>query len=157
MPKLPELKAVTAMSPEQLMRTLDRLHMKPDLKEIDAAAKRAFDARLGPSLKAGVFPDEATWEQIDAGIERSVLQTVKAQVRNGIRSYRLERIRGIASRFVWISVLDDGTCASCEKRHGRVRTMAQWEAEGMPGNPGLVCSQGCRCSLHPDVAQEASE
>ena len=43
-------------------------------------------------------------------------------------------------------------CEDCEARHGSVQTLAEWEADGLPGSRNTICNGNCRCELVPDDA-----
>lgn len=49
-------------------------------------------------------------------------------------------------RYSWVAVLVN-TCPDCIERHGRVKTMTEWEAEGLPRAGFTVCKEYCRCIL----------
>jgi len=38
-------------------------------------------------------------------------------------------------------------CEDCEKRNGKRKTFAQWEAEGLPGSGVTKCGYNCLCDL----------
>ena len=51
------------------------------------------------------------------------------------------------AEFVWITEFDDRVCDGCEGNAGDMNTLAEWQAEGLPGP--AVCWGGnyCRCDL----------
>lgn len=50
--------------------------------------------------------------------------------------------------FMWSAIGKD-TCPSCTKRHGNIKTWAEWDAIGRPGFGTTVCTFHCRCVLIP--------
>lgn len=146
---LPSTANLQKLGADDLVRTLRRFDIEPDLAALEKSADKAYD-RLGEIIADGLEPDAATWEAIDAQIEKEVTYQLRTMTKAAIRNYRTARIAGTATRFIWIAVGDAGTCESCEKRHGKSKSMAQWEAQGMPGASNLICKKQCRCGLHPD-------
>lgn len=53
--------------------------------------------------------------------------------------YQVEKYR-------WVAVLVN-TCPDCIERHGRVKTMEEWEEEGLPRTGFTVCKENCKCLL----------
>jgi hypothetical protein len=50
--------------------------------------------------------------------------------------------------FLWFCQRFPNSCPTCSGRHGRLRTLRQWRAEGLPGP--LVCERDdCACHLVP--------
>lgn len=49
--------------------------------------------------------------------------------------------------FLWFCNRFPNSCPSCVGRHGRVRTLRQWRAEGVPGPAVCEKGDGCRCRL----------
>lgn len=149
--RVPRLDRMVDKSPAQMVRTLERFGLEPDVREFERRARRAYEARLEAAIEEKGEPDADTWRAIDDDLQRSMVQTLRQQTKDAIREYRKDQLSGIATRFVWIAVMDDGSCASCEKRHGKSRTMAEWDALGAPGSAVLICRRECRCSLQPDL------
>lgn len=46
----------------------------------------------------------------------------------------------------WVAVLVN-TCPDCIERHGRVKNMDEWEADGLPRAGFTVCKENCKCVL----------
>jgi len=147
--RLPSVENLQRKTPEDLIRTLRRFGLEPDIKALEKRAHRAFE-RLDDLLDKGQIPDAATWESIDKQVEREVAQYLRQQVKAAIRNYRLHRAETAAEHFIWITVGDTNVCPSCEPRHGKSKTIPQWRALGLPGDAVLVCGRECRCSLQPD-------
>lgn len=51
-------------------------------------------------------------------------------------------------KFRWVAVLVN-TCPDCLDRHGEVKTMDDWELEGLPRTGYTVCKENCKCVLLP--------
>lgn len=150
--RLPSLATLQSLSPEKLVELLGRFGLAPDIREINRRGQRAY-ARLDDVLAEGLEPDDATWAAIDSAIEREATAVLRQQAKRAVRNYRLDQLSGAARDFVWIAVLK-GSCPSCEDRHGRSRTLAEWRREGLPGSTALLCARECRCTLQPDVVAE---
>lgn len=154
--RLPDLDKLRDKTPDELVRTLDRFGVAPDLKAIDKAGQRIYESRLEAVIEDKATPDAKTWEVLDAEVESAVTRTLRQQTKEAIRDHRLSRIKDSAQYFVWVAT-GTGSCDSCEGRHGDRRTMAQWETKGLPGSKVLVCKSECRCSLVPDLVDEDLE
>ncbi|MGB0888987.1 MAG: hypothetical protein ACPGWS_01770 [Solirubrobacterales bacterium] len=51
----------------------------------------------------------------------------------------------------WRAVGDARMCDDCRKRHGAGGlTLAEWQAQGLPGTGWSICRGECRCILLPD-------
>ena len=51
-----------------------------------------------------------------------------------------------ADKYRWVAVLVN-TCPDCILRHGDVKTMEEWEAEGLPRAGLTICGEHCKCKL----------
>ena len=151
--RLPELKGLKDKAPAEILRTLERLHLEPDMAEIGRRARRVFEQQIGPIMQMGAVPDRAAWEAIDKQVERALTDVLRQQTKQAIHNYRADQLKDVAEKFVWIAV-GDGSCPSCEERHGKSRTLREWDREGGPGSPVLICKSECRCSLQPDFMDE---
>ncbi len=151
--RLPSLENLKDKSPEKLVATLERFGLEPDVRAIERRARQVYESRLQAAIEEKGEPDRDTWKAIDADNERALVQTLRTQTKQAIHQYRKERLRGVAKFFVWIAV-GDGSCSSCEGRHGKRKTMRQWEQYGEPGSAVLVCRKECRCELLPDFIED---
>jgi len=151
--RLPDFKSLTRKTPEQLVATLKRFGLEPDIKEFERRARRAYEQQLEAAIEDRGFPDADTWAAIDSQLDRAAVSVLRQQTKRAVHEYRIERLRDVADRFVWIAV-GTGSCPSCESRHGKSKTMRQWEAAGLPGSSVLICQKECRCSLQPDFIGE---
>lgn len=151
--KLPDLSGIKDKSPEALERTLSRFGLEPDLKEFERRAVNVYRQQLEAAIEEKGFPDKDTWTAIDKQLERAAVQTLRQQVKTTVQSYRHERLKTVSKWFIWIAV-GHGSCPSCIRRHGKRKTMRQWEAAGIPGSAVLICQRECRCSLQPDLIGE---
>lgn len=131
-----------------MMKTLGRFGIDPDLKAIEARANRAFN-KIERVIAEGIEPDEAMWKQIEEGHAREMAQSLRRMTKQAIRLYRLKKMEGSASKFMWTTVSDQKVCPSCYPRHGKIKTMTEWRRIGLPGSGALVCSEECRCNLVP--------
>lgn len=56
------------------------------------------------------------------------------------------------AKFMWIAVMVN-TCPDCMDRHGRIKSMEEWEEQGLPRAGLTVCRSHCQCNLvDADVA-----
>ena len=147
--RLPSLKNLKDKTPEQLIATLKRFKLDPDVREFERRAKRVYEQQLLGAIEDRGFPDADTWAAIDAQLDRASVSVLRQQTKRAVQEYRVDQLKTAARYFVWIAV-GRGSCPSCEKRHGKSKTMRQWEAAGLPGASVLICQQECRCSLQPD-------
>jgi hypothetical protein len=157
--RLPDLKNLGKKTPDQLVATLERFGLEPDVKAFEKRANRVYRDRLEAVIEEKGAPDKHTWAAIDADLERATVQTLRVQTKQAIHEYRKRRLLGVAKYFVWIAVNSGKeSCPSCDNRHGQRNTMPAWEILGMPGSSILVCRSECRCSLQPDfVSDEGDE
>lgn len=63
--------------------------------------------------------------------------------------YRAEKGWTDNTPLQWVGVSDDRTCDDCEPRigAGEIKTLKEWEAEGVPRSGWSVCGENCRCDL----------
>lgn len=146
--RLPELHNLVNKTPDELVNTLRRFGIEPDIKAIDRRAHSAF-RKLEQVIDEGIEPDDAVWESIAKMHEREMAGTLRQMSKGAIRLYQQNRIGREANLFMWITRGDENVCPSCEPRHGELKTMAQWKARGLPGSGALICSVECRCQLAP--------
>lgn len=148
---LPSLKNLQDKTPDELVRTLGRFGLEPDLENLVGRANRAFE-RVDELIANGQVPDEATLEAIAKGVEREVRGFLRQQVKAAIRNYKLKRMQDMGlDKFTWVALVI-GSCDSCLARHGKTKTMAKWRKEGMPGSSVLLCGKECKCHLAPEVS-----
>lgn len=148
--RLPKLANLVNKTPAELTRTLARFGIAPDMAAIERSANRAFDA-VERLVARGQVPDAAALENITREVERRVKNSLRDMTRSAIRLYRTERARRAGGNMIWIAALVN-TCESCLARHGQVKTFDEWERDGLPGDPVLVCCSfepRCQCSLGP--------
>lgn len=148
--KLPELKNLVKKSPDEILRTLDRFDLAPDMREVERAANRAF-SRIDKLLEHGLTSDEHTLESIRGTVTREITGVLRKQVKGALRDYKFAKLGEMGfDKLAWIAVVL-GSCPSCLKRHGQVKTMAQWVRAGLPGSAVLICEADCRCHLVPQA------
>jgi hypothetical protein len=155
--RLPSLENLKDKEVEELLRTLERFGLEPDVGEFNRRARQVYEQQLRGAIEGAGYPDKHTWAAIDAQLDRAAVSILRQQTKRAVQEYRTERLSTVAERFVWIAV-GRGSCPSCIDRHGKSKTMKQWRAAGMPGSPVLICQKECRCSLQPDfVGEEDSD
>jgi hypothetical protein len=151
--RLPSLENLGDKSPSQLVRTLARFGLEPDMREFKRRARRVYEEQLEKAIEEKGEPDASTWAAIDGQLERAMTQTLRRQTKAAITQYRIGRLDGVAKHFVWIAV-GRGSCPSCEDRHGKRKSMREWERYGLPGSGVLACQSECRCSLQPELISD---
>jgi hypothetical protein len=127
---------------------LKEVGLAPDLKAMNKIANQVYATQLEAVIEGKGFADDDTWASIDAQVERAVVKELRQQTKAALHSHKKEQLKKIATSFIWVAVLS-GSCESCEKRHGKKKTMKQWEAYGEPGSAVLKCQKECRCTLLP--------
>ncbi len=146
---LPKLENLVNKSGDELIRTLGRFGINPDVNAIEARAQRAF-GKLERIIAEGIEPDAATWASIEKAHVREMEQSLRRMTKQAIRLYRQDKLAATSNKFMWVAVEGgEHSCPSCEPRHGKVKTMAQWQRAGVPGSAALICSEECRCHLIP--------
>jgi len=145
---LPSPQNLINQTPQDLIRTLNRFGIDPDLQAIDRRARAAY-RRLETIIAQGLEPDQATWDSLASQHEREMQQTLRQMVKASIRNYKNARMAGEAKQFMWVTSGRTNVCPSCEPRHGNIRTMAQWKSLGLPGSGNLICAEECNCQLVP--------
>lgn len=145
--RLPLPKNLIDKTPDELLRTLNRFGIRPDLEQVSVNAERAY-SRLAKAVNEGVEPDEAMWKSLAEQHDREMTQALRQLTKSAIRDYRVEQLAN-SDKLMWLTVGGDRVCPSCEKRHGKIKTMKQWMALGLPGSGALICQDECRCHLIP--------
>ncbi len=147
--RLPKLENLLDKSPDELIRTLNRFGIDPDLKAIESRANRAF-GKLEQIIAEGVEPTEALWASIEKAHVREMEQSLRLMTKQAIRLYRIDKLAKQTGKLMWVAVeAGEHSCPSCEPRHGQVKTLAQWQAAGLPGSAALICNGECKCNLIP--------
>lgn len=147
---LPGSERLSKMSPEDLVRTLNRFGIDPDIAAIEKRANAAFE-RLDAMLERGVSPDEATWEQVEKQFENDVKKSLRSMTKAAIRNYREARFIAEAKWATWVTSGRSSVCPSCSPRHGQTKTWEAWKKLGEPGSPALICGPECNCTLVPEL------
>ena len=146
--RLPNPENLVDRTPEELVRTLNRFGIDPDLEGIEARGRRAM-GKFDRLLEEGVMPDDALLEKLEQQNEREFTQNLRQMAKSAIRLYRNKRLEAAGASFMWVTSGRDNVCPSCEPRHGQVRTMPQWRRVGLPGSASLLCGAECNCQLVP--------
>lgn len=144
---LPALENLKSKSAEELIKTLGRFGIKPDLKAIDQRAIRSFQ-KLNEMLADGVMPDEHSWAALAKQHENEMAGSLRQMTKRTIQLYQQSKSEP-DDKEAWITRGDDDVCLSCEPLHGQIKTHAEWEKAGLPGTSAHVCGRECRCRLVP--------
>lgn len=112
----------------------------------------------------GLLREAAVWDRLGRFLKRrydGLLNLFRRRKRDGGEAYGEEAGKALGDMlrrketgppaerlFVWFCHRYPTACEPCTSRHGRIRTMRQWQAEGVPG--AAVCLRGnCECTLVP--------
>lgn len=71
------------------------------------------------------------------GVVKRASDTGSFSVLEEIKTYR------------WVAVGDGNVCPQCVDRHGKEKTMEEWERIGLPATGTTYCKENCRCVLVP--------
>lgn len=143
------------MTPDELVRTLGRFNIEPDMAAIERRANAAFE-RLDSLLEQGIAPDDATWEQAEKQMRNDIARSLRTMTKAAIGKYQEARAQEVSRYATWITVGDNDVCPSCEPRHGQTNTWKAWAVLGKPRSAALVCSAECRCQLVPELHASAN-
>ncbi len=146
---LPNVENLLKKTPVELIRTLKRFGIDPDIAAIDRRAKRAFRT-LDEMTAEGKYPSEAQWEKIAASHEKEMMGSLRQMTKQAIRLYKQDvRGSGPKSLEMWVTSELDTVCEDCEPLHGQIKTHAEWIKLGTPGTSKHVCGKNCNCELVP--------
>lgn len=145
--RLPSPENLADQTPEQLMSTLSRFGIDPDVGGIMARGDRAF-AKFERLISEGQIPDDALLEQLTDSVESEFQSNLVKMTKTAIRNYR-ERNIGDDDMGMWVTSGRDTVCGSCEPRHGQIRKMSDWRKRGLPGSSALLCGEYCNCQIIP--------
>lgn len=147
---LPGAERLSTMTPEDLVRTLNRFGIDPDMATIEKRANAAFE-RLDSMLERGVSPDKATWENVEKQFESDVTKSLRSMTKAAIRNYREARFQDESEWATWVTSGRSNVCPSCAPRHGQTKKWIAWKKLGEPGSPALICGPECNCNLIPEL------
>lgn len=174
MARRPDLASLTregilSLSVDEALSVMERAGVRIDQQALFDAADAVY-ARAGYALRDGAEAiDEALVASLEKQVDRALTDVARRQLKSAVRDVRLAALEGAdptiglrdkerlaeqaAARaspplYVWIATMVN-TCESCLRRHGDVRTMIDWQAQGLPGSAVLVCNGNCNCSLLP--------
>ena len=113
-----------------------------------------IDARVAQgasteAIKSDLLKDLEEGGRIFGEFRNSIRATANG-ITNRVRDDAVFAGVGIDQEFRWVAVLVN-TCPDCLERHGKVKTWAQWEEDGLPRTGQTVCKENCRCVLLPSV------
>ena len=98
-------------------------------------------------IKKDLLLDLETGGRIFGEFNRAVSATFAGSV-NRFRDGAFDSVFGDDVKYMWVAVLIN-TCEDCLDRHGQIKPMAEWEAEGLPRTGATVCKENCKCILMP--------
>ncbi len=135
----------------RLADELDRCGMMREADEVDRILKEAVDwtrAREWLGRQYQRLRRLFTRKRKDPG----AAQEYDAAAANRLDDMLRRKQSGPSEErvFLWFCNQFPNSCATCRGRHGRMRTLRQWRAEGMPG-PSVCERDRCGCRLMPLV------
>ena len=74
--RLPEFKNLRKKTPEELIKTLDRFGLKPNVKEFSRRARRVYESQLEKLIDSKGRPDRETWRAINEQIEKAAIDVL---------------------------------------------------------------------------------
>lgn len=98
-------------------------------------------------IKNDLLEDLEIGGRIFGEFNKAVTATFKGSV-NRFRDGAFESVLGKDIDWMWVAVLIN-TCEDCLDRHGQIKSMAEWEKEGLPRTGATVCKENCKCVLMP--------
>lgn len=147
--RIPTPAEISTLSTAELRLLAQRLGVsQAHVDRVTEAVRRATSRLIGANL-----PSDALVKAVTEATDRAIRRELQAVTRDLIRQAQA-REQGVEadSMLRWQSVQDDRVCEDCEARHGSVQTLAEWEADGLPGSRNTICNGNCRCELVPDDA-----
>lgn len=137
------------MSLVRLADELDRRGMLREADEVDRIIRTAIEwPRIGPWLRR-------QYERLRQLFSRKQTNPGAAKAYDAAAANRLDdMLRRKQSGppdervYLWFCHRYPNSCEPCSGRHGRMRTLRQWRAEGVPG-PGVCQQTRCECRLIP--------
>lgn len=147
--RVPSPAEVSALSDAELRALAQQLGVRQEhVAQVTAAVQRQAMRLVGANL-----PSPALVEAVRQAASRAIRREMTRITRALIREHQAIA-QGLepGSMLRWVSVQDDRVCDDCEARHGHVQTLADWQADGLPGSQNTICDGNCRCELVPDEA-----
>lgn len=142
------------MNETAFLRQMDNVELYNAL--VEAGALRPFDQHVADSMqyvsrmtsyKPGSPQFKAAVNDLIAKDSKRAVQTMNR--RSVERLYVQHQIDGdVSTPMAWIVEGGSNTCSECSARAGEIRTYAEWEADGLPGEEVCLGGGRCRCHLH---------
>lgn len=143
----PSMAEIATLSDADLRLLAQQLGVRDEqVDRVTEAVRRATSRLVGANL-----PSEALVKAVRDATQRAIRREMQRATREMIRERQLAAAEG-DTLLRWVSVQDDRVCEDCEARHGHVQTLADWEADGLPGSENTICDGRCRCELVEDDA-----
>lgn len=151
------LERIGRMTDAELNLQLRRFGLQRDRGEMLAEAV----ARASSRLVGADRPDRALVDRVMDSAEAAVSRELRQDAKEAVRDYQRAR-QGWNGQTVlrWVSRLSTEppkTCPSCIDRHDTEKTLAEWQAEGMPGSPNTLCNGDCLCEMEETAANDPEE
>lgn len=106
-------------------------------------SQAVINTRITEDLAAG-----NGWISPLTGKTKAVTEQLQQRYYSSGQEEVLQKETDEGGLLMW-SAVGSNTCPDCTARHGRIRTLDQWKAIGMPGVGTTVCRHNCRCTLLP--------
>jgi len=129
---------------------LDAMGLEKEAGEVSGLMLRtAMDPFLAQWLRHKYERLVPLWEKRKGGSkedEEEYTGAAKEQLDSTLR--RIEEGPPEDRLYFWFNMPPAESCGPCRARHGRIRSLRQWRAEGLPG-PAVCEKPRCGCSLLP--------
>ena len=135
---------------EVLAESLDALGLPEAADEVSGLMLRtAMDPFMAQWLRHKYERLNALYDKRKSGTSEDEKEYTEA-AKEGLDDVLQKKEEGPPDErlYVWFCLKSTGTCGTCRARHGRIRSMNKWRAEGLPG-PGVCEKTRCGCTLLP--------
>jgi len=124
-----------------LIRLANDLDQRGMIKEADLIDSIIKSAISNPAdwLRKQYNRLNALYSKKHPAYEKEAAKTLDEMLKRKQSGPEDERI------FIWFCQSFPNTCNNCKSRHGRMRTLKQWRAEGLP--PSVCQNMDCQCRL----------
>jgi hypothetical protein len=168
-----------AFTPEQIQAQY-RLTIEESLErlaELLSTKKEAWSATVSEFVttrRAGGMSDEAIFRALREDLDNDgpIFTSLRSRVEQAFAS-SLEELGNEVQKteweiefgdkldeqdWMWVATLEN-SCPDCVENHGEVKTLKEWEEEGVPNIAPTICTlrSVCRCSLVPMEAMSAED
>jgi hypothetical protein len=131
------------------------------LIDFEATASRMLDSGMAKeqvkqNLAAGLDPLRLS--PLFSGLVSGITGAVAAGVQYTANTAMMQSVAATPgqpnppdSEWVWVTVQDNRRCEDCAPRHNQIKSLLEWEQEGLPKSGWSRCDERCRCMIMPSV------